>query len=103
MKKQYFLVLDTETATVPFINDYPATDKERKNIAIAKPLVYDIGWIIIDRKGIIIETANYLVQETFFVPPFLILPIIGKRGLVTWRCIMASRLKAQTGKLSLKN
>lgn len=68
MKKQYFLVLDTETATVPFINDYPATDKERKNIAIAKPLVYDIGWMIIDRKGVIIETANYLVQETFFVP-----------------------------------
>ena len=65
-KKMYFLTLDTETATLPFINDF--AESERKKIAIAKPLVYDIGWIITDRKGNTIIKKNYLVQETFFVP-----------------------------------
>ena len=65
-KKMYFLTLDTETATLPFINDF--AESKQKKIAIAKPLVYDIGWIITDRKGNTIIKKNYLVQETFFVP-----------------------------------
>lgn len=68
MKKKLYLVLDTETATLPFANDLCKTAKQKQKIAIAKPLVYDIGWVIIDRQGNIYKSANYLVQETFFVP-----------------------------------
>lgn len=68
MKKKYYLTLDTETATLPFANEIAKTAKQKQNIAIAKPLVYDIGWIITDRQGEVIKTVNYLVQETFFVP-----------------------------------
>lgn len=68
MRKKFYLVLDTETATLPFANDICATAKEKQTIAIAKPLVYDIGWVIIDREGNIYKKVNYLVQETFFVP-----------------------------------
>lgn len=62
------MVLDTETATLPFANDLCKDAKQKQKIAIAKPLVYDIGWVIIDRQGNIIKKVNYLVQETFFVP-----------------------------------
>lgn len=68
MKKKYYLTLDTETATLPFANSICKTAKEKQKIAIAKPLVYDIGWTITDRAGNVVKTENYLVQETFFVP-----------------------------------
>lgn len=68
MKKKYYLVLDTETATLPFANDLCKSAKQKQKIAIAKPLVYDIGWVIVDRQGNIYKKVNYLVQETFFVP-----------------------------------
>lgn len=68
LKKKYYLVLDTETATLPFADDICNTAKEKQTIAIAKPLVYDIGWVIIDRQGNEVKKVNYLVQETFFVP-----------------------------------
>lgn len=68
MKKKYYLTLDTETATLPFVNEIAKTAKQKQNIAIAKPLVYDIGWTISDRNGNIIKQENFLVQETFFVP-----------------------------------
>jgi hypothetical protein len=67
-KKKYYLTLDTETATLPFISSMELTAKERQNLAIAKPLVYDIGWTITDRNGEIQKMENFLIQETFFVP-----------------------------------
>lgn len=67
-KKKYYLTLDTETATLPFANLIANNSKEKRKIAIAKPLVYDIGWIITDTKGEVIDSKNFLVQETFFVP-----------------------------------
>lgn len=67
-KKNYYLTLDTETATLPFINEIAETAKDKQKICIAKPLVYDIGWTISDRKGEIIKKVSYLIQETFFVP-----------------------------------
>lgn len=66
--KKYYLVLDTETATLPFASTIATTAKDKQKIAIAKPLVYDIGWVIADRQGNIKKSVNYLVQETFFVP-----------------------------------
>jgi hypothetical protein len=68
LKKKYYLTLDTETATLPFADELCKTAKEKQTIAIAKPLVYDIGWVITDRLGNIIKKENFLIQETFFVP-----------------------------------
>lgn len=67
-KKKLYLTLDTETATLPFANEMCKNAKEKQKIAIAKPLVYDIGWVITDRQGNEIKRENYLIQETFFVP-----------------------------------
>lgn len=68
MKKKFYLTLDTETATLPFANSLCRSEVDKQKIAIAKPLVYDIGWVITDRLGNIYKKVNYLVQETFFVP-----------------------------------
>lgn len=69
MKKLYYMVVDTETATLPFANEIAHDDPERKKrIAIAKPLVYDIGWTITDRQGKIYERKQFLIAETFSVP-----------------------------------
>lgn len=68
MKKKYYLTLDTETATLPFANQICTTAAQKQKVAIAKPLVYDIGWVITDRQGNVVKAVNYLVQETFFVP-----------------------------------
>lgn len=68
MKKKFYLTLDTETATLPFANQIAKNATQKQKIAIAKPLVYDIGWVITDRTGEVIKKVNYLVQETFFVP-----------------------------------
>lgn len=68
-KKLYYMVVDTETATLPFANEIANGDLERKKrIAIAKPLVYDIGWTITDRQGHIYDRKQFLIAETFSVP-----------------------------------
>ena len=67
-KKKFYLTLDTETATLPFANELCKNASQKQKVAIAKPLVYDIGWVISNRQGNAIKKVNYLVQETFFVP-----------------------------------
>ena len=67
-KPRLYLVLDCETATLPFVREMELTEIQRKNIAIARPLIYDIGWRIIDAKGNIYSQHSFLIQETFFVP-----------------------------------
>jgi hypothetical protein len=47
-RKEYFLVIDTETANT-----------------IEQPLPYDIGYAITDRKGNIVLRRSYVVAETF--------------------------------------
>ncbi len=67
-RKLTYMVVDTETATLPFANDIAEGDAERKKrIAIAKPLVYDIGWTICDRAGNILDSKQFLIAETFSV------------------------------------
>lgn len=69
MKKKTFLVLDCETATLAFANEIAQGDADRKKkIAIARPLIYDIGWTICDRKGEISDKKQFLIAETFAVP-----------------------------------
>ena len=51
-KTKRYLMLDCETATLPFADEIAGNNPERKKrIAIAKPLIYDIGWTITNRKG----------------------------------------------------
>ena len=65
-RKKYYLILDCETATLPYANKF--TGKEKQIISIAKPLIYDLGWKIIDRKGNVYAKKNYLITEIFSVP-----------------------------------
>ena len=67
-KPRLYLVLDCETATLPFMNEWQLSPNDKKKIAIAKPLIYDIGWQVIDAKGYVYSRHSFLVQETFFVP-----------------------------------
>lgn len=67
-QKKFYLTLDTETATLPFANDICKTAEEKQKVSIAKPLVYDLGWVITDRQGNILKKVNYLINEIFFVP-----------------------------------
>ena len=65
-RRKYYMVLDCETATLPFASKYDECD--RKNIAITKPLIYDLGWTIVDRNGIVYNRMNFLISEIFSVP-----------------------------------
>lgn len=68
-KEKRYLVLDCETATLPFVNEIVGNDAEKKKkVAIARPLIYDIGWTITNRKGEILKSKQYLIAETFAVP-----------------------------------
>lgn len=68
-KKLVYMVVDTETATLPFADVIAQMDAERKKrIAIARPLVYDIGWTLMYRDGTIFDKKHFLVAETFSVP-----------------------------------
>ena len=65
-RRKYYMVLDCETATLPHAIKYD--ECERKNVAIAKPLIYDLGWKVVDRNGIVYNRENFLISEIFSVP-----------------------------------
>lgn len=66
-RRKYWLILDCETATLPEANKYEdPTQKQR--IAIAKPLIYDLGWTVVDAQGRIYARKNFLIAETFSNP-----------------------------------
>lgn len=67
-KKKFYMVLDSETATLPIVSEIAKTADEKKKLAIAKPLVYDLGWTITDREGNVVKTTQFLIAETFSVP-----------------------------------
>ena len=65
-RRKYYLVLDCETATLPYAGNLPAEAK--KKVAIAKPPIYALGWKIIDKKGRIYSRKNFLISEILSVP-----------------------------------
>lgn len=68
-KENRYLVLDCETTTLPFADEVAEHDAEKKKkIAIARPLIYDIGWTITNRKGELLDRKQFLIAETFSVP-----------------------------------
>lgn len=67
-RKKYYLVLDCETATLPYASNF-TNGKIKQKIAIAKPLIYDLGWQVIDRKGNVYSRKSFVISEIFSVPP----------------------------------
>lgn len=68
-KKMTIMVLDCETATLPLAEEIAMGNPEiKKRIAIARPLIYDLGWTLMYRDGTIIKRAQHLITETFSVP-----------------------------------
>lgn len=65
-RKKYYLIFDCETATLPCAVNYNGSQKQK--IAIAKPLIYDLGWQVIDRKGNVYKRKSFLISEVFSVP-----------------------------------
>lgn len=65
-RRKYYLILDCETATLPYASKLGGDEK--KAISIAKPLIYDLGWTICDAKGKIYRKRSYLITEIFSVP-----------------------------------
>lgn len=65
-RRKYYLVLDCETATLPYAHSYEG--ESRKKISIAKPLIYDLGWQIIDIQGRVYKKESFLITEIFSVP-----------------------------------
>lgn len=65
-RREYFLILDCETACLPHVADLDPA--QRKTVGISKPLIYDIGWTIIDRQGRTYDRKNFLISEIFSVP-----------------------------------
>lgn len=67
-KKLKYLVVDTETATLPFVNEMGLDANDKKKIAVLKSLVYDIGWQVVTRSGDVLARRQFLVAEIFSVP-----------------------------------
>ena len=65
-RRKYYLILDCETATLPFVKEY--SGKLRDKVALARPLIYDLGWKVVDRNGNEYKRTNYLITEVFSVP-----------------------------------
>lgn len=65
-RRKYYMILDCETATLPFANKYSGRAKQK--ISIAKPLIYDIGWQVVDRQGRVYAKRKFLITEIFSVP-----------------------------------
>lgn len=63
LRKKLYIVLDTETATIPEFVQLP--EERQKDFALAHPIVYDIGWLLMERDGNIVKQKSYLVAETF--------------------------------------
>lgn len=63
-----YLVLDCETATLPFADEIALNSEQKKKIAIARPLIYDIAWTVVDSDMNIYARHSYLVTEIFSVP-----------------------------------
>lgn len=65
--RNYYMILDTETATLPCADLIANGNADiKKRIAIARPLAYDFGYVITDRLGNIVKKVSYLVAEIFW-------------------------------------
>ena len=104
-RRKYYLCLDTETASLPFVSKYEG--KARQTIGVTKPLIYDIGWQIIDAQGRVYSRKNFLISEIFSVPsvfdtayyaskrpPYLSMLEKGEIVLTDWKSATAELVEA---------
>ena len=66
-KENRYMVFDCETATLPFANEIANGDAEKKKkIAIARPLIYDLGWNKEEIEAVVFvsQTADYILPAT---------------------------------------
>lgn len=62
-RRKYYLIVDTETCTLQEVSLLPP--EQQKDFSLRKPLIYNIGWTISDKKGRIYKTKSFLVSEIF--------------------------------------
>lgn len=68
LTEELYLVLDCETATLPYCKEVQANAKVKKNLSTTFPLIYDIAWLIGDKQGNILTKKNFLIAEVWGVP-----------------------------------
>ena len=56
-RKHYIIVLDTETCNGISTND---------GLDLSDSLVYDLGFAVVDKKGIVYETFSFVISEIFY-------------------------------------
>ena len=65
-RKQLFMVLDCETATVPQTIGANLTPKQKTIVGTTKPIIYDLGYLITDRTGYIYKKVSYIIADCFY-------------------------------------
>lgn len=61
-----YLILDCETATLPIASTFEPEAKGQ--IALTKPLIYDLAWAIVDSDGNVTNKESFLISEIFSQP-----------------------------------
>ena len=91
-RKHYIIVLDTETCPL---------DKDFDGVSPFNMFVYDIGWAVVDKKGVVYETKSYINRDIFMeeknlmnsayyankIPKYWEDIKSGKRKVATWYTI----------------
>ena len=68
---ELFIVLDTETTTLPRLYDCAKTPEAKKQVCIGRPLIYDIAWQVIDKDRNVYSSHSYVITETFRQPDIM--------------------------------
>lgn len=67
-RRKYYLILDCETATLPCVKNASYDSKVQQVLGLSKPLIYDLGWTVTDKKGRIYKRKRFIISEIFSVP-----------------------------------
>lgn len=82
-----YMVVDTETTMPAFVGMVALNEGMRKNVAIAKPLIYDFAYVVMNRKGEILKRVNHLVDEIFGKPDLMNLAFYASKLPEYWKRI----------------
>ena len=62
-RRKYIIVIDTETANGLIEND---------NLELSQSLVYDVGWMVIDKSGNVYEKRSFVNADIFLATLFVL-------------------------------
>lgn len=93
-RRHYYLILDCETATVPFVKELPA-DRQKK-LSLLLPLIYDIGWKIVDSKGREYCRRSFIVSEVFSNPDLFNTAYYSKKRPVYISSLLSKEIEIAT-------